>query len=93
LLPGSFSFAWTTTCGPRAALGKRIDVSEATVQRWEAGKAPPPDGWEIRRLCEEFGLEPDELIFPREVTAIERQLMRRAAKQIRRSIDQASEDE
>jgi len=76
------------------ALGDRIGgVSEATVQRWEAGKAPPPDGWELRRLCEEFGVEPDELVFPREVSAIERQLMRRAAKQIRRTIVRETEGE
>lgn len=68
-------------------LGKAVGVSSATVLRWENGEGAPPDGWELRRLCEVFGCEPDELIRPEPMSARERELLRRAGRQLRRSVD------
>lgn len=60
-------------------------VSEAKVRRWEAGDHAP-DAWEISRLCVLFGVEPAELIQPEELTERERQLYRRAGRQVARTI-------
>ncbi len=62
-------------------------LSEATVRRWEQGDGAPPDAWEINRMCALFGVAPDELIHPREATDRELQLLRRAGRQIHRTVD------
>lgn len=68
-------------------LGLAIGVSGATVLRWENGEGAPPDAWEIKRLCEVFGCEPSELIRPEPMSGRERELLRRAGRQLRRTID------
>lgn len=65
-------------------------VSEAKVRRWEAGDHAP-DAWEISRLCVLFGVDPAELIQPEALTERERQLYRRAGRQIVRTIRQERE--
>lgn len=72
-------------------LGSAIGVSGATVLRWENGDGAPPDAWEIRRLCEVFGCEPVELIRPEPMSSRERELLRRAGRQLRRTIDRERE--
>jgi hypothetical protein len=78
--------------GSQADLGVELTklgaaVSEAKVRRWEAGDHAP-DAWEISRLCVLFGVEPADLIRPEAMTEREHQLYRRAARQVRRTIDQ-----
>lgn len=65
-------------------------VSESKVLRWEAGDNVP-DAWEINRLASLFDVEPVELIRPKDLTDREIQLLRRVARQGRRSIDQQRE--
>jgi transcriptional regulator with XRE-family HTH domain len=72
-------------------LGAAIGVSSATVLRWENGDGAPPDAWEVRRLCEVFACEPDELIRPQPMSAREREILRRAGRQLRRTIDRERE--
>ncbi|MFZ0324722.1 MAG: helix-turn-helix domain-containing protein [Actinomycetes bacterium] len=68
------------------ALAKLVGVSEATVRRWEAGDGCP-DAWEVNRLCVVLGCEPDDLIRPAEMTERERELLRRSARQVHRTLD------
>lgn len=76
----------------QAELARRIEVSEATVQRWEALDKPNlPDAWELRRLCEVLEVEPDELVSPQPMSERERQLARRAVRATRRGIDRGRE--
>lgn len=70
----------------QGALAKLVGVSEATVRRWEQG-THAPDAWEIRRLCEVFDLQPADLIRPADMTDREIALLRRAGRQIHRTID------
>lgn len=65
-------------------------VSEATARRWEQG-THAPDAWEVNRLCALFGVEPDELIHPEPMTDRERELLRRTARQVHRTIDRERE--
>jgi len=71
----------------QAALAKLVGVSEATVRRWEAGDGVP-DAWEVNQLCKHLGCEPDDLIRPEAMTERERELLRRAARQVHRTLDQ-----
>lgn len=71
----------------QGALAKMVGVSEATVRRWEQG-THAPDAWEVRRLCEIFDLEPADLIQPADMTEREIALLRRAGRQIHRTIAQ-----
>lgn len=71
----------------QAVLAERLGVSESTVARWEKGGGCP-DAWEINRLCGLFGCEPADLIRPAEMTDRERELLRRAGRQVHRSLDQ-----
>lgn len=73
-------------------LANAIGVSAATVLRWENGKGAPPDAWEIRELCRVFAVEPAELIRPEPISDRERQVLRRAGRQLRRTIDRERED-
>lgn len=73
-------------------LGRAVGVSGATVLRWENSDGAPPDAWEIRRLCELFGLEAHELIYPTPMSARERELLRRAGRQLRRTVDRERGD-
>lgn len=61
-------------------------ISEATVRRWEQGTGTP-DAWEINRLCAVLGCVPDDLVLPQPVTDRELQLLRRAGRQIHRTLD------
>jgi DNA-binding transcriptional regulator YiaG len=61
-------------------------VSEATVRRWEQG-THAPNAWEVNRLCDLFGVEPADLVRPADLTEREIQLLRRAGRQIHRTID------
>ena len=70
----------------QAALGDMIDVSESTVRRWEAG-SHLPDAWELRRLAEVLGVSADQLLYPEPLSPRERELMRRAARQVRATRD------
>lgn len=74
----------------QAALAKAVGVSEATVRRWEQG-THAPDAWEVSQLCRLFGVEPHELIRPEPMTDRERELLRRAARQVHRTIDRERE--
>ena len=65
--------------------------SEATVRRWERG-THSPDAWEINRLCALFGVEPVELIRPQPMTDREREVLRRAGRQIHRTLRQERGD-
>lgn len=76
--------------GSQAALAKLVGVSEATVRRWEAGDGCP-DAWEVNQLCRHLDAEPDELIRPTPVTDRERELLRRAARQVHRTVDRGIE--
>lgn len=69
------------------ALALAVGVSEATVRRWEKG-SHAPDAWEINRMCALFGIEPSELIQPEPMTDREREVLRRAARQVHRTLDQ-----
>lgn len=65
-------------------------ASEATVRRWEALDQPHlPDAWQVRKLCEILGVEPEELIRPQPLSERERQLARRAARAAKRASGQA----
>jgi hypothetical protein len=75
--------------GSQAELGRRLGLSEATVQRWEDPNKPHlPDAWEVRRLAEVLGVEIGELLYPQALTERERQLARRAARAVRIGLDQ-----
>lgn len=74
-------------------LGKAVGVSGATVLRWEGAREAPPDAWEIYRLCEIFAVTPEELIHPEPMSVRERELLRRAGKQLRRTLDREREDD
>lgn len=67
-------------------LAKAVGSSAATVLRWENGRGAPPDAWEISRLCDVFSVEPDELIRPEEMSDRERSVLRRAGRQLRRTV-------
>jgi transcriptional regulator with XRE-family HTH domain len=67
-----------------------VAASEATVRRWEKG-THSPDAWELNRLCALFGVEPADLIHPAPMTDREVQVLRRAARQVHRTIDRARE--
>lgn len=68
-------------------LGKRVGVSAATVARWEKGEGVP-DGYELRLIAGIFEVEPSELLFPTAMSARERQVLRRAGRQLRHSVAQ-----
>lgn len=57
-------------------LADKLGLSKMTVGRWERGQQLP-DAYEIARLCELLGATPSELLEPRELTAVERALLRR----------------
>lgn len=65
-------------------------VSEATIRRWEQG-THAPDAWEINRLCALFGIEPSELVHPEPMTDREREVLRRAARQVHRTLGRERE--
>jgi len=65
-------------------------VSEATIRRWEKG-THAPDAWEINRLCALFGIEPAELVNPEPMTDREREILRRAGRQVHRTLDRERE--
>jgi DNA-binding transcriptional regulator YiaG len=67
-----------------------VAVSEAKVRRWEQG-TNAPDAWEVSRLCALFGVEPEELIRPDDLTEREIQLYRRVGRQTARTIHQQRE--
>lgn len=63
-----------------AALDNR--PSAQTIGRWERGEMLP-DVFEIHRLCEVLGVAPEELVNPRELSELERVLLRRGTVPVR----------
>jgi transcriptional regulator with XRE-family HTH domain len=72
--------------GSQAELARLVGVSEATAGRWER-QTHLPNAWELRRLCEVLEVDPDELLHPQPLTPRERQELRRAGRQVRKSVD------
>lgn len=73
-------------------LGHAVGVSAATILRWENSSGAPPDGWELRRLCDLFALDASELLYPKPMSSREREILRRAGRQLRRTLDRDRED-
>lgn len=65
--------------GSQRALSGLVGVSEATVRRWERG-TNVPDAYELRSLADVLKVSADELLYPADLTAREREVLRRAAR-------------
>lgn len=71
--------------GTQASLAPRVATSVATYRRWEDPDWPNlPDAFQLNRLCEILGCEPDELVRPAALTPRERELIRRVGRGRRR---------
>lgn len=60
-------------------LAGQVGVSEATVRRWERALSVP-DAYELRCLADVLKVSAEQLLYPADLTAREREVLRRAAR-------------
>jgi len=80
-----------TRFGSQGTLAKAMGVSEPTVRRWESGLSCP-DAWQVKELARLLLCDELDFLRPEPISARERALLKRAAKQTSQTIRRELED-